>query len=895
MLGWHINPKFTGPEKNLRSLVTSRYGYYSIGFFVAFLLLISLINAVAPRLHTIRSIFKHTRKEEEQQVQLQLELSKTSSGLRPDTLPYTDDASPTSELHPGNQQQEPSAQISQSNNVPALVIHGSSTPPVKNSNSSKLLQSHNKGFSDRLAKNLSPQLPAQSTPGSEFTANNDESDAEDESRRLLDSDTDTDSINNNPAQSSHNAHGHSHSHSHSQNSKNDSSSYAERQIHAYRSKAPRSPPSTPTLSQPWFPSWLSKYTLAYTRILPSRAVSLPLVPIVSFWTVAFLFLIFNETHYEFTYLSKRLGHVSVALLPPVYFLTLKPSPLPRTFYLQLIPLHKWLSRLIFLIIVAHAAVYLYIYIVTKKLMKLTSYGNICGIIAFFMFVAMILTSLKPIRRRFYNTVFFPAHYIISWAVLPLIYYHSPKTIWIYVYLCAGILIGQQLYRLYISRSGTRLPVQYISSSMLFVALPKNQLPTSLQNYFSPGSHLRISSSPMPGAHLISSIPLPGFLQRWKRRRGPGPNGGFTSSLIQSTHPYTIASLPEDPVLMLCIRKTRYPIKLNKGYTVAGPYASIPSPFFNDVNNGLVKRALFVAGGTGIAFCAPLMRHLRSRNIPVKLIWAVRDASDAKVLTHLGLAKAALEDKQIEIYVTQSNALISMKERTARILDNIKRVTRKPSGKLTKEAENDASERSAASGTFEGMFTPQTVDERLEISIDNTWCDGGEVRTIGGKQSKSVPSYVDEYGHITDFDTSNGPSTRYDEESALQSQSLSFPSYGSLSNSAGPSTSAPATQAVKTEGLQYINFPTLSATPELDFTPVMINSRPVLNLRIKSWLYGVAVDGDSCCCIDQLLKVDHDTDRSGRWILASGGETLVKETEKWSRVNDFSFFKDEFSL
>lgn len=545
------------------------------------------------------------------------------------------------------------------------------------------------------------------------------------------------------------------------------------------------------------PPWISKRIYIYTKKLPSHEVKLPLYPIMAFWSLVLLFLIFNETHYELTYLAKRLGRVSVSLLPPVYFLTLRPSPLPRTFYLQLVPFHKWLARLVFVTVVAHGLVYFFVYTSTSRLPKLTRVSNLLGIAAFFCFVAIVLTSLKPVRRRFYNTVFYPVHFVCLWGVQPLIYYHSYKGSRTYVCICVGILIGQIWYRWYLTKRGTRLPVQYVSSTMLFISIPREQLGGLFQSgSFTPGAHLRISSSGMLISRIANILPG-GWKNKYKR---PGPNGGYFSSLIQSTHPYTIASLPQDPVVKLCIRKTRFRIKLNKGYTITGPYSSVSVPFFEDARVGQMKRVLFVAGGTGIAFCAPLMRYLIAQGVGVKMMWAIRDMEDARVLNELGLAKAALEDKQVEIYVTRGS--------------------NKTPGSLSFLDWIEEEERLAVRDTIQGMFTAQTVDEGLEVKIDNTICDGGENRTIGRK-----------------------------------------PGYGSIGQ-------------------------------EDDYRSVMINSRPVLNLRIKSWLYGMAVDGNRCCCLDQLVAPE---ETAGRWIVASGGETLVCETERWAADNGLSFYKDEFSL
>lgn len=496
----------------------------------------------------------------------------------------------------------------------------------------------------------------------------------------------------------------------------------------------------------------------YSARKPSRAVTIPLVWVVPIWIIGISYFLLADTQQEFIFLAKRLGRIPVSLFPAIYFLSLRPSPLPKIVYLQLIPLHKWLSRLIVLVLLAHAVVYFAVYVQLSKLGKLLQLSNISGIIAFFLFILIGLSSLKPIRRRYYN-VFYSIHYVTSWVTLPLIYYHSKTSKW-YMIFSVFILLAQIVYRLYSSKH-VKLPVQYVSPNMFFISIPRNQVPKSLQKYYTPGSHLRISN---PLYHI--------------------------STWFQSSHPYTIASLPQDPNLTLVIRKTHYPIKLRKLYAITGPFRSIQNSFFQDVNQGLVHRALFIAGGSGIAFVAPIMRHLRSMNVPVKLLWAIRDRNEVKILETLGLMQAALVDNQVEVYVTRG-------------------------GNFGEALEAPIS-----------WYTPND-DERLNVDVNDDCC-GGEFRPL-----------LDDSKRVS-----------YGAESASQTS---------------------------------------------DFSKIMYSSRPVLNLRIKSWLYGIPVDRDTCCCLDQLTMIGDTPDASGLCVLASGAEALVHETENWASSNGFSFYKDEFSL
>lgn len=1050
MIGWHIADGATKSEKQLRAATTSKYGTYAISFLFAFLVLISLANIILPRLHSLKLvIFQKNSTSYSQETKLQQKLQQQHtkyvgdrSALLNREIPsqYSDNpqailgivvrpASPlthsnshshshphsNSHSHRHSHSHSHSQNHSQSHLHPHYHLNSSSNPlPLPNSKfpSRPVSPTSSPDLRSGITKPPSPCNPGLINISNHYKNNN-----------RLDPIIDTETPNQKtPDNSGTSGNNYLHPNSYlklpppslpfrSPSCNEPSSPLAKSQSisteysstdfsddddddnkHSTLPTPQSTPPplqSIPTPTPSLLPStsslsFITKYLYSYTNKLPLRAIKLPLRPIVIFWTAVFLVLIFSETHYEFTYLAKRLGRVPTALLPPVYFLTLRPSPLPQTFYLQLVPFHKWLSRLVFLMLMAHAIVYFYIYATMGKLKKLTTLTNISGIIAFFMFVAIVLTSLKPIRRRYYNTIFFPTHYVLTWIVLPLIYYHSAKTNATYVYLCFAVLLMQIGYRFYLSQSRIQLPVQYISSSMLFVALPRDKLPKSFRNHFFPGSHVRVSSSPMLYSRIAQYIP-------WASppSRVPKPNGSLASALVQSTHPYTVASLPQDPVLMLCIRKTRFPIRLRHAYTLAGPYESVPCSFFDDVARGHVKRALFVAGGTGIAFCAPLMRHLRAMNVPVKLLWAIRDMNDAKVLTHLGLAQAALEDKQVEIYVTRIKKKHRSFANPSYFNPGINSGTvMSRSGSFSSFMDDDDDISVRHSGGFKSMFWPQTVDERFDVTIDDTWCDGGGAgtNTVFGAR-KARPGYVDEQGNISkhrassmssglssssssiryiDVGNNNGPGTSTgpgngngDEESLLDNVSSSLANYGSQNNTYRPPGVTPTitiggvpfpsglrsvtgvdsdseTESQnQSQGLpisEPVSRPNSAAgiasggsslfrgnsshgsllqralrysnpVTDFDFTPIMTNSRPVLNLRLKSWLYGVAVDGNTCCCADQLLQLDKDYPdkqekikaRAGRWILASGGEALVGETERWAAENGFSFYKDEFSL
>ncbi|CAN6600614.1 probable metalloreductase Aim14p [Trichomonascus vanleenenianus] len=436
----------------------------------------------------------------------------------------------------------------------------------------------------------------------------------------------------------------------------------------------------------------NSFVFVWSRLLAQLSVKVSLIVIG--WTVVLGYFVFSETNNDLTFLVKRLGRVSVALMPPVYFLTLKPSPLPHTFYLQLLPFHKWLSRTVVVIATIHGALYIYVYCVTGKLHKLLKPANLAGFAATGCFILIALTSLKPFRRRYYRS-FFGIHYTLAWLCVGLVWKHSAPPSNDYMALCGAILVGQIFYRVY-KTDHISLPVQFVSPTLYFVSIPKSALPKCLGTHFTPGAHVRITSP-------LSQV----------------------STWFQSSHPYTIASLPHQDTLDLVIRKTQYPIKMRKDYSINGPYKSLPDTFMEAVHKGLIRRVLFVIGGSGIAFGAPVLRYLKFHNVKVKMLWAIRDERDVRVLEMLGL-QDSVNNQEIEVYVTAQTAVSrSLLQRKSSVM-------------------------SIEEHMF-GKEREQNDDEGLGISIDNYHCNAPEQASLvshGDNKMYSTIEYVD-YDEFSD--------------------------------------------------------------------------------------------------------------------------------------------------
>lgn len=145
-------------------------------------------------------------------------------------------------------------------------------------------------------------------------------------------------------------------------------------------------------------------------------------------------------------------------------------------------------------------------------------------------------------------------------------------------------MAQIAYRFFAQTLVSNVKVVQVAPTLMLVTLPRRSMPT----YFSMGSHIRVS------------LPLSNF-RAW----------------INPTHPYTVASLPEDSEVRLLVREAKFKINYGSKLSITGPYPSVASDIFAKAN-----RVLIVAGGSGLSYGASVYRGLEERGVSVKLIWMV---------------------------------------------------------------------------------------------------------------------------------------------------------------------------------------------------------------------------------------------------------------------------------
>lgn len=387
-----------------------------------------------------------------------------------------------------------------------------------------------------------------------------------------------------------------------------------------------------------------------------RLVSTPDTALLIAWAVIILAL--SWYHFKLEAVNsfiKRLGRIGYVLVTLDIFVSLKPNPLPNVYYLELIFLHKWLSRLLVLWTLGHSIGYTSVWIQSNTFSKIFRVLNFLGVIAMSLFLLSTIVSLKPIRRRFYK-FFFTTHLIIAWLVVGLIHYHARPGVALYTFLNASLFILQIAVKIWKSRDVVIDKTTASGSTLELITIPNYFI-----NQFPAGSHVRIS---LPRANILTYL-LP-------------------------SHPYTIASLPDETSIKLVVRMNNHNLKTHQIVSCFGPFPSIHENFYKTAEN-----VVLIAGGAGISYTLGLYQQLsRNSSIKISMIWIMRNKADTWILDHFNI-------RAIDIYITGKS--------------------------LTSDDPQDSSSiTSPAAATTTSRFDDMDEDEQL---LDNFSSDEYEMETI----------------------------------------------------------------------------------------------------------------------------------------------------------------------
>ncbi|KAK6200316.1 ferric reductase [Scheffersomyces amazonensis] len=641
------------------------------------------------------------------------------------------------------------------------------------------------------------------------------------------------------------------------------------------------------------------------------AYHMPTIIQVIFWLIILSTLSLVDIHNgDLIYLAKRLGRIATVCLPTILFLSLRPSPLPNTLYLSLIPIHKWLSRIIILQAVIHAGLYLGYFHKKHTWFKMWKYENIYGWIALGGFLIMMITSLSKLRNKYYK-LFYINHYVWSWIIVICLQFHvRPYKITTYTIVNIGILTYQIIYRLTLTTTIPSLKVTIASPNLSLIEFPKKYIKNVP---LKPGSHIRLTNY------------HPNFLVRAYKQ------------LIPNYHPYTLVSLPQDPIQKLIIRQSNFELINNKPYLVTGSYdpnllfinskQSSQEPFSISKLHINARRILIIIGGSAISFALPILRVMNYHGIPCKIVWVIKDFRDVSILKYFD---GFIHGDDFEIFITGRN--YDESSITPNHLRNHKSYGSILS-KLTTDTDTAATTNNINNITFppdlelgENTHLNNTLNyenevENVEISVDNDESDNDSSESPCEIHDYSYRSFTqsaidDEEEEEEDSENADQvqrgndflvqeynaqeQEVTFDEEShSIKIKPLLSPNHSRKSSINEPfilNTDSTSNSALK----QF-----RETIRRLNIENKIFKGRPKLSHKYYNWCInegftqciGPQQDSDNnlVCCRDlprNKIKQE-DINAEKIWVISAGPKPLVENVKLWSNEYGLKFHEEAF--
>ena len=414
--------------------------------------------------------------------------------------------------------------------------------------------------------------------------------------------------------------------------------------------------------------------------LPSVGSVTILVAYIVLIVVCCLYAFNPEDLLQWEDIGYRSGFIAISQIPLIILLAGKRNIIgffTGVGYERLNWLHRWVARALLFTVLIHMGFWMtewgkFDYIMVKiKTDPLTQYGIAAGSVLAWL----VVSSVAPIRRFCYE-IFVVQHIISFFAFLAVVYLHVRKENRIWVWLPLGLWAFDRFVR----------AVYFVYANMS--VLHKNRTGVLA---------CRATFEPLDEAHTRITIANPPV--SWKA----GQHMFLACHPIAplSSHPFTIASLPEDGKIEFVVRAKKgatkrffkyaekvYPSlptssnkKPGRGVLIDGPYATVrPLRQFDSL--------VFIAGSTGATFTIPLMRDIVQRWIGIKspsskfslepaagavtrhirFVWVVKrktaiswfGAQLDKVVTDIEVLRSEGQDISVDIsiYVTYDDTLTS---------------------------------------------------------------------------------------------------------------------------------------------------------------------------------------------------------------------------------------------
>lgn len=348
----------------------------------------------------------------------------------------------------------------------------------------------------------------------------------------------------------------------------------------------------------------------------------------------------------------RTGWISVAQLPLIFLLAGKNNIigyLTGVSHEKLNWMHRWSARSLLLTSTIHMAFWFKDWwpygTYVSKMIK-TNYQANKGFVAWVLLFWIVVSSIAPIRRWKYE-IFVIQHLLSFTAFITFVYLHAFDTTRMWVWIPVGIFFFDRITRgillLYTNLSIFH-PRQRKQGAMSgfwackadFVPLPHGSTKITIRNppvSWSPGQHVFVS------CHSI--VPL-------------------------QSHPFTIASIPQDGEMVFIVKAEKGSTKRFfdhaekqqaiyvdtqksrevRSMAIQGPYGCIrPLRQFDSV--------VFLAGSTGATYTMPLLRDLvKSWQVPTNQPTSFFRAPGCAVTRHIRFVWVVKSRGQLEWFSAQ---------------------------------------------------------------------------------------------------------------------------------------------------------------------------------------------------------------------------------------------------
>ncbi len=270
---------------------------------------------------------------------------------------------------------------------------------------------------------------------------------------------------------------------------------------------------------------------------------------------------------------------------------------------ELNPYHRLLGRVIVLLMICHASLYLNFYIQNGLLLKrIKDWDVILGLSAITLSLLLFTTAFAQIRNYSYR-LFFYLHVTLSMALLPILFLHVTY-LRVYTLEALAAYIVLILQRNYFQAPANATVTRLPPTNLLSISVPLTKS-LRLKRYV-PGQHIYISFPSLPQKLRLNPFTIANL---------PSQDGKihlFARSLSGST-----AMLAD-----LATRVQPTPLIFE------GPYGA--ASYFPDLST--FDRILLVAGGVGATFTLPiytsLLKATNGQAGKVRSVWTVKYPADA---------------------------------------------------------------------------------------------------------------------------------------------------------------------------------------------------------------------------------------------------------------------------